>query len=192
MSENLSNWRPRQKESRWNILKREVLHRNPWYTYVCDKGIRDDGQPFEYYYLSIPFAVGVLALTENNELVLVKQYRYLTSKDSLEVPGGTGGFDETPEEIARRELLEETGYSAEQFKRIATFDVSNGMTNDVAHLFLARHAFKQQEPQPEASERGMCVELLPVKDVYDMAEAGTIQDSFTLAALLLARKELHP
>lgn len=177
--------RPEKNKSKWQIDSREVLHENPWYKYVHDKGKTDQDKDYNYYYIQTDFSVGVIGLV-GSKLIMVRQYRYLTGRDSLEIPGGGGDSRSTPEEAAKKELAEEAGYQSERYELIGEFDVANGYSNDIAQIFIARNCKKAGGQKLEDTERGMKVELHPVEKVYEMVQGGKITDSFTLAALMLA------
>ena len=188
MDPELENINPRPKDSRYQIKKRQVIHENRWYRYVHDQGEMDNGKSYDYFFISKNFSVGIIALTEKQQIILVRQYRYLTLRDSLEVPGGGSDKDkeETPQELAESELLEETGYKAAHLRAIGEFDVANGHSSDISRVFLAAGCKKVSEQKLDDSEVGMVVELHPVEKVYEMVQDGKITDGFTLAALMLA------
>lgn len=177
--------RPRPDESKWKIEKRELINQNRWYSYAHDQGKREDGSDFEYFYIQSEHGVGVVALHEG-KLILVRQYRYPTAHDSLEVPGGSATSGEPIEAIAKRELLEETGYEPESISKIGQFDVASGYSNEIASVFFAPNCKKVGDQQLEDTEKGMRVELIPVEEVYQMVQDGKIHDGFTLSALMLA------
>jgi ADP-ribose pyrophosphatase len=185
-SKDILAYRPTKDESKWKIESREVILENDWHRYVHDKGKTSSGDSFDYYYIQVPHSAGVIAVSEG-KLVLVRQYRYTTARESLEVPGGTGHEEnESPEKVAERELLEETGYEAKAMIPIGEFDVANGYSSDIAQVFLATDCKKIKAQNLESTEKGMSVELHPIEDVYEMVQDGKITDSFTLTALMLA------
>ena len=82
-------------------------------------------------------AVAVLAIDDQDRIILVKQYRYPIQKSSLEIPAGKLEDGENPLECAKRELEEETGFQAENWSKIISFYTSPGFANEIMHLFLA-------------------------------------------------------
>jgi len=189
MADDLMKYRPKPEDSKWKINSREIIHENSWYRYIHDRGKLPNGKDFDYYYVQVEFSMGVLPVIDG-QLLLVRQYRYLTGRLSLEVPGGGGKFGESPKSIAKRELLEETGYQAGQLLDIGNMDVANGYSSDVAHVFIATKCKKASKQNLDATEVGMKVELHPIEKVYEMVQEGKITDSFTLAALMMARPHL--
>ena len=82
-------------------------------------------------------AVAVLAIDDQDRIILVKQYRYPIQKSSLEIPAGKLEDGENPLDCAKRELEEETGFQAENWSKIMSFYTSPGFANEIMHLFLA-------------------------------------------------------
>jgi len=186
MEDNFKQLRPKPETSKWIIEKREVIHKNPWYQYLHDSGKTDTGKAFDYYYVGKVFSVGAIALTEERKLILVRQYRYLTERESLEVPGGGGDISRSTEEVIKKELLEETGYEGKSYLPIGEFDVANGHSTDIATVFLVSGCKKIKEQTLEDTEEGMTVELHDIDDVFEMVQTGNITDGFTLSCLMLA------
>jgi ADP-ribose pyrophosphatase len=82
-------------------------------------------------------AVAVVALTEDGELLLVRQYRKPIEQHMLEIPAGLMETGETPLDSARRELAEETGFRADKWEKLSSFYTTPGFSDEVIHLFLA-------------------------------------------------------
>ncbi len=190
MKNDLMKDEPRQESSRWKIEKREVLHKNPWYEYRHDAGLTQQQKPFDYYYVYKGRSCGILALTGDRRLILVRQYRYLESQDLLQIPGGSVLSGTEPRDGAALELAEETGYVASEMSLLQTVSYAPGYAVDRASIFLASGCRQRGNQQLEATEEGMRVELLSIEEVYQAVDEGRITDIFTLAALCLARKRL--
>ncbi len=186
MADDLIEQKPLSKTAKWSLEKREEIHKNPWYSYLHDSGKTDSGKKFDYFYVGKVFSVGAIALTEDRKLILVRQYRYLTQRDSLEVPGGGGDLSSTPEQVIKKELVEETGYEGKSYLPIGEFDVANGHSNDIATVYLISGCKKVAEPTLDESEEGMTVELLDIDQVFELVQTGKITDGFTLSCLMLA------
>ncbi|HET6747173.1 MAG TPA: NUDIX hydrolase [Candidatus Saccharimonadales bacterium] len=103
--------------------------------------VHKDGQEF----------AGIIALTKNNEVIIARQFRPGPEKIMDELPGGFVDAGETPEEAARRELTEETGYKAGHVQYLGTFHKDVYM-NAVWHAFIAFDCIKVTEPAPEGDE----------------------------------------
>lgn len=175
------------EDSKWKLEKREVIHENPWYEYVHDSGKTDTGRTYDYFYVNKKPSTALIALTEDQQLILVREYHYTTNRDSLEVPGGASKDPSlTIEQVAKRELEKETGYTPGHMEKLLVLDGMNGHSNDQVHIFLMRGCKKSSEQNLDETEEGMRVELHSVENVFEMAQSGAITDSLTLAALLLA------
>ncbi len=125
-----------------------------------------------------PGAVAIAALTDDNEIILVKQYRKAVEKELLEIPAGMLEIAEEPREAAVRELKEETGFSADKMEYICEFYTSPGFTNEKLYLFLAT-GLKAGESHPENDEY---IDVLKFKldNLVDMVWKGQILDSKTI------------
>ena len=100
------------KDMKWDVLHSEYIIRRPWLTARRDKVRLPDGRVNdEYYVLEYPDWVNVIAITPDDRFVLVRQYRHGLGRTSFELCAGVCEKGETPEESARRELFEETGYT---------------------------------------------------------------------------------
>lgn len=137
-----------------------------------------------------PGAVGIVALTAEKEIILVKQYRYPVQSVLYEIPAGKLERGEEPAYSAQRELEEETGYSAENWVKLASFYTAPGFSNEYMHLYLATNLVKKSaHPDPDEI---ITYEKISLTEVFQMMEKGEIKDGKTVLALLwLQRKELQ-
>ncbi|SHI01332.1 NUDIX hydrolase [Sporanaerobacter acetigenes] len=135
-----------------------------------------------------PGAVAIVALTNQNEIVLVKQYRKAVERELLEIPAGKLEIGEEPKETAIRELKEETGYTSNKLEYLLEFYTSPGFSNEKIYLFLANELIEGQA-EPEKDEY---IELVKVKleDLIDMIDKGEIIDSKTIIGAMVARDYL--
>jgi len=117
-------------------LARTVIYENPWVNLYLDKVIFPDGRLIEkHHYLHYDRqSVGIVVENDKNEILLIKSYRYVTNSMSWEIPAGGVEDGETPQEAAKREVLEETGYTVTEPKLIYTFNPSNGMSDAVFNI----------------------------------------------------------
>lgn len=134
-----------------------------------------------------PGAVAVVARTDDDEFVLVRQYRYAAGRTLLEVPAGTREPGEEPGATAVRELAEETGYRAARWRPLGSFFTAPGFCDEVIHLFLAE-GLTPGAPSPDPGEAvepvlvssSECRKMLAGRDGKD---GRRIEDAKTLAAL---------
>lgn len=126
--------------------------------------------------------VGVLAINDNNEILLIEQYRAALEKPLLEIPAGLLEEGENPKQCARRELREETGYDAKNFRFLGKYYPSPGFSNEVIHLFLATELF--YNPLEMDGDEFLKVKLLPVSEAIDFIYDLDPVDAKTSIAIL--------
>ncbi|MGV8145041.1 MAG: NUDIX hydrolase [Alkaliphilus sp.] len=126
--------------------------------------------------------VCILAITSDDEIIFVKQYRKAVEKPILEIPAGRIEEDESPELTAARELKEETGFSSSKITKVMQFYSSPGFTNEKIHLFLAEN-LEEGDPDFDENEYIEIVKI-NVKEAINMVKEGVIKDSKTIIALL--------
>ena len=128
-----------------------------------------------------PGAVAIIALTPEHKLVLVRQYRYAAGRFLLEIPAGTLEPGEDPQDTARRELREETGYTAEKLGSLGAFFSAPGFCDEVIHLFVAEGL----SPGPPDTDFGEEIELveMSVEEARQALTEGEFEDAKTIAGL---------
>ena len=131
-------------------------------------------------------AVGIVAITSNNKVVLVKQYRKAIEKELWEIPAGKIERGESPKECAIRELKEETGYSAESMKLIHKFYTSAGFSNQKIYIFLAENLTPGERDFDE--DEFLEVHEIDKDEVYNMIEKNEIEDAKTSIGMLLIKE----
>ncbi len=124
----------------------------------------------------------VIALTDEKEIILVKQFRYPFQKYLWELPAGKLDEGEEPLDCARRELKEETGYSASEFVKLGSVYTSPGYSSEELHIFFA-DKLKSGKSNREEGEEDMKVLKLSVEEVVRMILNGEIKDSKTIAGV---------
>lgn len=136
-----------------------------------------------------PGAVGIVPITEDNYIIMVKQFRKPVEKFLFEIPAGKLEVNEEPRETALRELNEETGFNATRVEYLMEFYTSPGFSNERVHLFLATELV-QGERCPDVGEFIEVVEI-KMEDALKMIERGEIVDSKTIIGINLADKYLE-
>jgi ADP-ribose pyrophosphatase len=162
-------------------LEEVVSYRGKFLTLRRDKVRLPDGQQAEREYLLHPGAVAVLALTEDRQLVMERQYRYPIGQEFIEIPAGKIDQDESPVVTGERELYEETGYQAARWTFLGTAHPCIGYSNEVIHYFLAEE-LSLAERQLDDGEF-LEVLTLPLAQVLTMSLDGRITDSKTIVGL---------
>jgi len=148
-----------------------------------DQVIRPDGGAGIYGVVEIRPSVGVVAINERDEIVLVGQWRYSVNRYSLEVPRGGSHPGETDmAAVAQRELAEEAGLIARHWQALGPVDVCNGVADDVQTLFVATGLSKtEMRLDPEED---IAVEWAPFAEAVRMAIDGRITEVCSVAAIL--------
>jgi ADP-ribose diphosphatase len=141
-----------------------------------------DGEP--YYMLELPDYVSVVALTAARELLLVRQYRPVVRRHTLELPSGHVEPDEVPEDAARRELLEETGFEAPRFDLLGTLVPDVGRLANRMWCYFAGDV-RRSERRHER-EAGVGLVVMAERDALARAADGTVDHALNLAPLFLA------
>lgn len=142
------------------------------------------GQVYGFYVLQSPDWVGVVPLTPAGEVVMVRQYRHGTKEVTLEIPGGLVDVNDTPEQAARRELEEETGYACRELAFLGTLRPQPALFDNRYYVYLAKDAFplgRQHLDQAEDIE----VVRVPLADVPRLIAGGEIVHSLVVCAFYL-------
>lgn len=187
--------------SDWQTLASETKYENNWISVREDSVVKPDGSRGIYGVVSMQNpAVFVVAITDNDEVVMESLYRYATDSMSWEVPaGGSDGQD--PLMAAQRELLEETGLTASSWEQIGFMNALNGVCNAPEYVYLATGLSSASDRVSDAGgplsdsvdvaheqrAEGIAeVKLVPWPDVMSMVARGDITDGETVAALMYA------
>lgn len=129
-------------------------------------------------------AAAVVPLTDEGNVILVRQYRYPFSQVMLEIPAGKLDIGEDPIDCAKRELIEETGYDAKELVYLGAFYPSVAMLNEVIHLYLAKNMTLCETNLDE--DEFLHVEQRPLREVVEAVMRGEIPDGKTQTAILKA------
>ncbi|MDB5175474.1 MAG: hydrolase [Candidatus Saccharibacteria bacterium] len=172
----------------WKTLTSEVVHRNRWYSVRKDTVIMPSGEQGEYNVIDHDDAVFIVALDDDMQIYLIGLYRYPTDMYSLEVPAG-GSDGEDPLTAAKRELQEETGLLAKDWKLLSKLQSANGFLNEFAHIFLAT-GLQVTDDHKQAAEGITELQKIPLKTTLSMIQSGEITDCQSIAAICLAALHL--
>lgn len=174
-----------RKNGPWTVKSERNVFDNPWISVEDHAVVHPDGSDGEYGVVRFKnLAIGVLPVDANGDVWLVGQHRYPHDNYSWELPEGGGPIGVDPLASAKRELEEETGLTARQWRRISTCDLSNSVTDERAVCFLAWDLVAG-EAAPEASE-ALTIKRVKFASLLEMVMAGEITDSLTIIMTLTA------
>jgi ADP-ribose pyrophosphatase len=177
-------------ELSWKTCSSEYLHKGPWATLRSDKCEMPDGRIVDQYYvLEYPNWVNAVAITEDNKVLMVRQYRHAANIVSLEIPGGVIDGDEKPEEAMRRELLEETGYRFDDIELISTVYANPSTANNKTFCYLAKGGKKVQGQSLDEHEE-LVVEEYTIAEVKQLLADNKIAQALHCTGLFYAFMKL--
>lgn len=173
---------------RWRTLGEKYLYESPWCSFRLDEVRLPDGAEIEYGVLESAGFSAVVPVTEEGGVVLVRQWRQPVGGFTLELPGGGVDKGKDPREAARRELLEETGYRAEDLSHLVSVRTSPGRSTEVCHLFRCKAVRQASGPRPEPTEFVSAVEL-PLAAAVGKVYSGEITAATSVLGLLMVSGE---
>lgn len=159
-----------------NIFDGRIIHVS------VDKVELPNGRTSTREVVKHPGGVGIVALTEKNEVLLVNQFRYPYKSEIIEIPAGKLNPGEDPLECGKRELHEETGAAASEYISLGKLLPSPGYTNEIIHLYLAKNlSYGAQQPD---EDEFLDVIKIPLEKAIEMVMSDKLKDSKTQIALL--------
>lgn len=173
----------------WKTLATKPIYENPWLRLREDKVIRPDGKEGIYSVVDTRLAVGIIALTKNNEIYLVGQWRYPLNRYSWEIIEGGGDPNEEGLVTAKRELIEEAGLEAAKWRQLGgEVHLSNCFSSERAIFFVAED-LTEVLATPDETE---VLELRKMKfeEALAMVDSGEITDAMSIIALHRLDREL--
>lgn len=166
----------------WVSLHSKTVYDNKWIRVTEDDVINPNGGPGIYGKVHFKnIAIGIIAIDEQQHIWLVGQYRYTLNAYSWEIPEGGCPLSENPLEGAQRELKEETGLVADEWKELFRMHLSNSVSDELAIIYLAT-SLRQEAAEPEDTE-DLQLQKVSVDQAYEMTETGDITDSISVAAI---------
>ena len=168
---------------KWTVLESEYLIRRPWLTARRDKVRLPNGviNP-EYYVLEYPDWINIIAITMDGRMVFERQYRHGRGEVGYEIPAGVCEPGETPEQAARRELLEETGFGGGSWRLNMVAAPNPSTSTNLCYSFIATGVHKIGDQRLEATE-DIAVHLLYEDEVLHLMREGKIIQAPMLCSL---------
>ncbi len=166
-------------------VKREIIYKGKVLTLRKDKVLIKGGKTSYREIIEHNGAVGILPITENEKVILVKQYRKAAEKIILEIPAGKIEGKDDPFETAKRELKEETGYTAKEMKFITKIYPAIGYSTELIYIYMAKGLLEGETDFDEGED----IQVLEIKleKAIEMVYSGEIEDAKTIIALLMAK-----
>jgi 8-oxo-dGTP pyrophosphatase MutT (NUDIX family) len=177
----------------WQVVESTPVLRSDFMAVRLDSCTTPDGsRRRDYFALELKDFAVVVAITPRLDVLVVREYKHGARAVIRTLPAGFIEPRESPEQGARRELLEETGHSAPALLHLGTFLLVPDLSSCRGHIFLARNAEATSSPHPDADE-DLEVEAVPLDRILDSRSAHTedsLSDASSLLALNLARPHL--
>jgi ADP-ribose pyrophosphatase len=180
----------REIELNETLVDRQVVHSGTYMTFARDTVVDPEGKQHSRDIVLHPGAVTVVAILPDRRLVLVRQYRHAAGEALLELPAGTldrqpDGSMEAPLPAAKRELTEETGYRAANWRDLGTFFTAPGFASELMTMLLATELEPDAEYKGPNPDERLNVELLPFDEALALALRGELRDAKTIIGVLL-------
>ena len=171
-----------ERKNPWQVVSTKEIYDNKWISVREDAVLQPDGEPGIYGVVHFKnIAIGVLAIEDEN-IYLVGQYRYPLERYSWEIPEGGCAKGEDPLIAAQRELEEETGLRAKNWRKMGEAHLSNSVSDELAIWYVATELL-QGEHRPEGTEQ-LEVRSVSFDDAVRMAMHGDITDAISLLAIM--------
>ncbi len=164
-------------------LNSKLIYKGKILNLRLDKVVLPNGKEAKREIIEHSGSVAILPLICEDKFLLVQQYRKPIEKVLLEIPAGRIEKGENLKECAKRELEEETGYKASDFKKLASVYLAPGYSSEIIHIFLARN-LKKSKSNPDEDEFIKTV-ILNKKEAFNKIISGEINDSKTIIGILL-------
>ena len=164
-----------------NPIRTAVVYRTPWFELLA-KTMEDGDEP--YYSLRLPDYAAMLAYTEDRQVLCVRQYRPALERYTLELPSGIIDPGETPEQAARRELIEETGYEARDLEVLGPLYPDTGRLGNRIWACVATGLRPVQGREPEP---GIEVQSMSVPELLQATARGRFDHALHLAVVHMAQ-----
>ncbi len=165
---------------KYQTIKSEILIENKWWQYIKDEYVLPSGKICEYHFVHTPGSTFIIPRTNQNTYFMIRQFRYLNKKFSIEFPGGGSINELSSKENAMRELREETGIEAQNLDYIGYFNPYHGVTDEICEVFLATNLTLINQILDESEE----IEVLELNEdqIIDLINRGEIWDGMSLSS----------
>lgn len=173
----------------WKVLERTPVYQaDPWLTVERQKVELPDGRVIaDYHRITFPDCAGVVARVPDGRIMVQRQYRHGPGRVCLTLPGGAMNPGESPMQAAQRELREETGYEAHDWKPLGSFTLNANYGGGLMHIFSAAHARRTLQPDNDDLEESELLLLTPA-ELHAALDRGEVAVLAAAVAILLATR----
>jgi ADP-ribose pyrophosphatase len=174
----------------WEILESDYVLQSEWISVRADVCKTQDGHIVDpYYVLETADWAQIIPFDKDNNILLVHQYRHGAGEVTIEVPCGVIDEGENPLECAKRELLEETGYTSDNYIPLGSYYPNPARRNNKVHLFACTDIEKTASPSPDAAEN-IEIDLVSIEELYKIIDSGKFLNLGHVASIHLAIRSL--
>jgi 8-oxo-dGTP pyrophosphatase MutT (NUDIX family) len=177
---------------KWQVKNSRLVYEHPPWLKVWEQDVAlPNGATIENYILTEALDIVLtLAVTEDEQVIVVEQYKHGIEEDEVDLPAGyLDESDPSPLAGAQRELLEETGYASNNWQPLGSFVLNPNRSRNRCHYFLAQNAHRVAEPDPDPTEE-LTVHLVPLGHLRDWL-AQRNPSLATMTGVLLGLSTLH-
>ena len=177
-----------KKHVGWKTLLHEEVISTPWMSLYHDQFELSGGKKGNYFYMHTRGSALTIPVTNDGNILLVRQYRYLIGETCIELPCGGIKQGQDDEEAARAELVEETGFECAKLKKAGRFIPYNGLSDEFCTVYIARK-LSFVGAKPDDTEQIEVITVAP-DEINTMIQKGRIIDGMTIAGWFLGRRFL--
>jgi ADP-ribose pyrophosphatase len=178
------------EDGKWKVLSSEYLSKFNYFTARNDRCETPEGKIVEIYYVvELGLTVCALGITEDNQAILIKQYRHPIEKTIIEVPGGFIDANEDPATAVAREFLEETGYEFSHFEYVGEVAANPGVINNYTKLYLATGGKKTAKQKLDDNEE-IEVVLVSLDELKEMLLQNKFEQALHTSCIFYALMKL--
>ncbi|MBE9118650.1 NUDIX hydrolase [Lusitaniella coriacea LEGE 07157] len=172
------------------LLKQNLLYRGRKFNFEVNRLRLPNRAEGDWECIRHPGGSLAIPVTSEGKLVLVRQYRFSVQRRLLEFPAGTVEVGEDPEKTIRREIEEETGYTAQTWKPLGRFPIAPGYSDEYIYAFLAQDLEKLEHPPAQDIDEDIEVVLMTPEQLEQAILMGDAVDGKSISSFFLARSFL--
>lgn len=166
-----------------NTISTEKIFDGKVISVKVDKVELPDGKIASREIVNHPGAVAIIAITDDKKIVLVDQFRKPLERSIIEIPAGKLEKGEEPLETAKRELEEETGYRANEFKYVLTFATSPGFADEIIHIYVAKGLYEAEDKLEADDDEFVELMEVTIEEAEKLIDEQKIYDAKTIFAI---------